>query len=236
MESEYLLVSDGACSQNPGPGGWGLIVATPSGQVFEWGGAEAGTTNNRMELFGVYRGMQEVYKLSTSSSDPTDRMIKKIHVISDSKYVLDGASRYSIQWMNNGWKTASGGEVKNQDLWEKVVKGQEVLRGLGFQFQYELVKGHSGSEANERVDQIAGKFCRGEKIELYQGSLDQYPISLDTSSVFTAMYLSFVDGKLLRHKTWDECKKATEGKKGARYKKVKNPLEERETLKAWGLG
>jgi ribonuclease HI len=188
-----------------------------------------------MELFGLYRGLQEVYRISTGAATGLDQEVKQVHIISDSKYVLDGAERFSIQWQKNGWKTVAGGEVKNQDLWEKVVKGQEVLRGLGFRFQYELVKGHAGSEANERVDQIAVKYSKGDPIQLFSGKIKDYPVSLEAKSVFTAVYLAYVDGKLYRFSTWDECKKQVEGKKAAKYKKVKNRLEEQETLQAWGL-
>ena len=114
MRPEFLLVSDGACSKNPGPGGWGLIVAFPDGRVKEFGDHEPETTNNRMELFGFYRGLQEVYKTRANFSD-----IKIVRIVSDSKYVLDGAEKSLRNWSRNGWKTSTGSEVKNQDLWEK---------------------------------------------------------------------------------------------------------------------
>jgi len=114
----YIVVTDGACSRNPGPGGWGLIVMTPEDQVFEFGGHEAETTNNRMELMGLYRGMQEIYKIESKL-----KTAKVIHVITDSKYVMDGASKYVANWARSAWRTSTGSEVKNQDLWEKILKG-----------------------------------------------------------------------------------------------------------------
>ena len=134
-----------------------------------------------------------------------------------------------------GFETAAGEPVKNRDLWERVEKGLQTLTDAGFRVEYELVKGHAGTEANERVDQIAVKFSRGESIDLYQGPLAGYSVSFDSGVKFEPVYLSCVNGKLERHATWDECKRATEGKAGARYKKVKNRMEERETLEAWGL-
>ncbi len=233
MLRQFQIISDGACSKNPGPGGWGLIVATPDGKVQEFGGAEEDTTNNRMELFGFYRGLQEVYRFLKTHPDASVTSIR-VRVVSDSKYVLEGAEHSLPKWVDRNWKTVAGEPVKNQDLWEKILKGQEMLKGLGVEFEYVLVKGHSGSEANERVDQIAVRFSRGEAAKLFQGDLQSYSISLDVGARFEPVYLSFVSGKLGRHSTWDACKKATEGKPGAKYKKVKNRLEEEETLKSWG--
>jgi ribonuclease HI len=234
MLRQFQIISDGACSKNPGPGGWGLIVVTPDERVQEFGGAEEETTNNRMELFGVYRGLQEVYRFLNTHPDASVTSIR-VRVVSDSKYVLEGAEHSLPKWLDRGWKTVAGDPVKNQDLWEKILKGQEVLSELGVEFEYVLVKGHAGSEANERVDQIAVKYSRGESIQLFQGDLRSYSVSLDLSAKFEPVYLSYVGGKLERHATWDACKKATEGKHGAKYKKVKNRLEEQETLMAWGV-
>jgi ribonuclease HI len=230
MKQGFVLVSDGACSKNPGPGGWGLIVLSPDGRVREFGGADEATTNNRMELFGVYRGLQEVYRSQTSSADS-----KEVLIISDSKYVLDGAQKSVWNWIRNGWKTSAGEAVKNQDLWEKIHQGLSLLQEKGFRFEYRRVKGHAGSEANERVDQIAVRFSRGESIDLYDGPSDRYAVSLDPASRFEVVFLSYAGGKLLRHKTWDECKAVVEGKQGVRYKKVKNRIEEEETLRSWGV-
>ena len=229
LDPEFIIVSDGACSQNPGPGGWGLIVVAPGQGVFEFGGEDPSTTNNRMELFSFYRGLQEVFRFASSIE------VRRLRIISDSKYVLEGAERNLRNWVKQGWKTQAGEDVKNRDLWERIQKGQEMLREKGFQFRYELVKGHAGSEANERVDQIAVKYSKKEPITLFAGRLEDYPVSLETGKVFEPVYLSFVGGTLQRHRTWDACRQAVEGKAGARYKKVKNRLEEQETLKAWGL-
>ena len=231
----YLLVADGACRKNPGPGGYGTIVVTPEGQVSEWGGHEAASTNNRMELMGFYRGLQEVYKLHQSKKNETEALVKKIHFISDSKYVLDGARKSLGSWSRNGWKTQAGTEVKNKDLWEKILKGLSLFTDLKFQITYEHVLGHKGHEANERVDQIAVKYSHNEPIDLYCGPLENYSVSLEKGAVFQTVYLSYVNGILERHRTWEACQKATHGKAAAKFKKVTNRAEETETLKGWGL-
>ncbi len=231
----YLIVGDGACSGNPGPGGWGLIVVTPSEQVLEAGDHETQTTNNRMEMTALYRGLQHVYRLSSASPAAIDRECKRVRAISDSKYVLDGISKFIHGWKRNGWKTSTGGDVKNQDLWEKISKGVDLLSALGFTFSYELVKGHAGHEGNERVDQIAVRYSKQDPIDLYHGPLSGYSIDIENSSPFKAVYLSLVDGRLQRHSTWDACKAATEGKRGSKYKKVTTLSQEKETLKTWGV-
>ena len=238
MGPTFCIVADGACSGNPGPGGWGLIVVRPDDLVKEYGGHDPATTNNRMELMGFFRGLQEVYKLRALFSD-----VRLIHAISDSKYVLDGAKSSVEKWAKNNWKTSSGSDVKNQDLWTRALKGLSLLKEAGFHFQYELVKGHSGHEGNERVDQIAVKYTHEEPIELYSGPIAQYAVKLESSQSletskplsFKAIYLSLVGGVLLKHSNWEECKRAVDGKKGARFKKIKNALEEREILANWGV-
>lgn len=229
----YFIIADGACSLNPGPGGWGLILVTPEDRVMELGGHEEETTNNRMELTGLYRGMQEVYKLESKKKSS-----KVIHVITDSKYVLDGASKYVANWSRSAWRTSTGSEVKNRDLWEKILKGFTEFHKLEMRFEYELIKGHSGHDANERCDQIAVAFSKKEKIELFSGSLEHYPVKVGAhlkGERFAPVYLSLVDGKLSRHDTWESCQEAVVGVSGAKFKKVKNRQEELETLKLWGF-
>jgi ribonuclease HI len=226
----FIIISDGACSKNPGPGGWGLILVTPDEQVSEFGGRESETTNNRMELMGFYRGLQEIYRLRATYPNA-----RQIHVISDSKYVLEGARSNVERWEKSGWMTTAGSEVKNQDMWEKVLKGLKLLNESQFKFEYELVKGHSGHPGNERVDQIAVKFTHEEPVDLYKGPVTHYSVSIKKGAPFAPIYLSFVNGKLQRHKTWDECKRMVEGQKGARYKKVTSASQEKETLNTWGI-
>ncbi len=227
--SGYILIADGACSKNPGPGGYGTIVITPHLQVAEFGGGEENTTNNRMELMGFYRGLEEVLRIfSREQLGP-----KTLRAVLDSSYVIHGAEKYIWNWSKNGWKTQAG-EVKNQDLWELILGALGRAKAVGFDIQYEQVKGHSGHEGNERADQISVAFARKQNIDLYFGPLSNYSVRLDARP-YQPLYLSYVEGKLQKHQTWMECELRVKGKAGARFKKVTNRLQEEEVLKGWGL-
>jgi len=131
------LFTDGACSGNPGPGGWGALLRFGERER-SLNGGEAETTNNRMELMAVIRGL-EALKQPCS-----------VHIVTDSKYVLQGVTQWMVNWKRNGWRTRNKKPVKNQDLWERLdhlVARHEVA--------WEWVKGHSGHSENERVDQLA---------------------------------------------------------------------------------
>ncbi len=139
MESDSLIkiYTDGACSGNPGPGGWGVFIEN-SGNVTELSGRDENTTNNRMELKAVI----EALKFFTINSELT------IHT--DSKYVMDGASRWIINWKKNNWKTAQKKDVKNKDLW---IELDNLLNYHNVSWVW--VKGHDGIYGNERADYLA---------------------------------------------------------------------------------
>jgi ribonuclease HI len=139
MESDSLIkiYTDGACSGNPGPGGWGVFIEN-SGNVTELSGRDENTTNNRMELKAVI----EALKFFTINSELT------IHT--DSKYVMDGASRWIINWKKNNWKTAQKKDVKNKDLW---IELDNLLNYHDVSWVW--VKGHDGIYGNERADYLA---------------------------------------------------------------------------------
>ena len=141
MESDSLIkiYTDGACSGNPGPGGWGVFIEN-SGNVTELSGRDENTTNNRMELKAVI----EALKFFTINS--------KLTIHTDSKYVMDGASRWIINWKKNNWKTAQKKDVKNKDLWIELDKYVEIHN-----VKWSWVKGHSGHEQNEIADHLANK-------------------------------------------------------------------------------
>ena len=143
--------SDGACSGNPGPGGWGGLIRFEDGSVEEFGGFEKNTTNNRMELTAAL----EIYK----KLKPLP-LQKNLTIRTDSKYLIDGLNKWIIRWKSKNWKTSSGKSVLNQDLWKALdeVQIQDV--------QLEYVKGHSGDPDNERVDAIAVKFSKGIPVNL----------------------------------------------------------------------
>ena len=133
------IYSDGACRGNPGPGGWGVVLRYGDAEKELWGG-EAETTNNRMELTAVIRGLEGLTR-----SCP-------VRVVTDSQYVKNGITQWIHNWRRNGWKTANRKPVKNADLWQELwdqVENHDVT--------WEWVKGHSGHPENERADQLANR-------------------------------------------------------------------------------
>jgi ribonuclease HI len=137
------LFTDGACSGNPGPGGWGALLRF-RGVDRELSGGERETTNNRMELMAVIRGL-EALKRSCS-----------VVVVTDSRYVMDGLTKWMAGWKRNGWRTANKKPVKNQDLWQRLDKAVSE-----HDVDWRWVKGHSGHDENERVDQLAREAIPG---------------------------------------------------------------------------
>ncbi|GAA0595754.1 ribonuclease HI [Caenispirillum bisanense] len=131
------LFTDGACSGNPGPGGWGAILRF-KGVEKELSGAEAATTNNRMELLAVIEGLNALTRPVA------------VDVYTDSRYVMDGITKWIFGWKKNGWKTADKKPVKNAELWQSL---DEARRRHDVSFHW--VKGHAGHPENERADELA---------------------------------------------------------------------------------
>jgi ribonuclease HI len=136
-EKTVEIFTDGACSGNPGPGGWGAILRYGQHEK-EISGGEAQTTNNRMELLAVIRALQALKTPSTAI------------VHSDSRYVLDGLTKWLPRWKANGWKTADKKPVKNEDLW-RTLETEAARHALTWRW----VAGHSGHPENERADALA---------------------------------------------------------------------------------
>ena len=133
------MYTDGACRGNPGPGGWAALLLAGKERK-ELSGAEAATTNNRMELMAAISGLEGLKRRCA------------VQLYTDSKYVLQGASEWLTQWKARGWRTAARQPVKNQDLWERLdaaVAAQDI--------EWHWVRGHSGHEGNEFVDQLANR-------------------------------------------------------------------------------
>lgn len=151
------LYTDGACSGNPGPGGWGVVVNFADGSVYEMGGAEVQTTNNRMELQAAISALKIV--AGFHQTEP-------LCLYTDSEYVKKGITQWIAAWKKNGWKTSQGKPVQNQDLWETL----DSLNSPIVQWQY--VKGHSGDEGNDRCDAIARAFAEGQNPSLQQAKVD----------------------------------------------------------------
>jgi ribonuclease HI len=161
--------TDGACSGNPGPGGWGTVVYFTDGSVYEMGGAETPTTNNRMELLAAIQALK-VLKAS-GQAEP-------VILYTDSEYVKNGITKWVKGWKKKGWKTVQGKAVLNQDLWETL---DELNCSL---VDWQFVRGHSGNEGNERCDAIARAFALGKPLALEQA------IALDTAqSILSATNL-----------------------------------------------
>jgi ribonuclease HI len=146
--------TDGACIGNPGPGGWGSVVYFTDGSVYEMGGADAQTTNNRMEMQAAIQALKVLR--ASGQTEP-------VTLYTDSEYVKNGITKWVKGWKKKGWKTASGGVVLNQDLWETL----DELNSPIVEWQY--VRGHSGNEGNERCDAIARAFAIGKPLALEQG-------------------------------------------------------------------
>jgi ribonuclease HI len=133
----YEIFTDGACSGNPGPGGWGALINGPDGENELTGGA-ADTTNNRMELQAAIEALKS---LPTGSA---------VTLTTDSTYVKDGITGWITNWKARGWKTAAKKPVKNVDLWQNL--DAECAR---HQVNWQWVKGHAGHAGNERADELA---------------------------------------------------------------------------------
>ena len=148
MPKEVTVFTDGACSGNPGPGGWGAILRY-KGHEKELSGGEAGTTNNRMELTALIRALEQL-------KEPC-----LVHVYSDSQYVINGLQKgWAKGWRARGWKKADKSPALNPDLWERLLELAAI-----HQLEYHWVKGHAGHPENERCDQLAV-----EQSKLYGGT------------------------------------------------------------------
>ena len=139
MTQSVEMYTDGACKGNPGPGGWGVLLRYGQHEKELFGG-EPETTNNRMELTAVIRGLQGLKRTS------------RVRIVTDSQYVKNGITQWIHNWKRNGWKTAAKKPVKNADLWQLL--DEQVGK---HQIEWRWVKGHSGHPENERADQLANR-------------------------------------------------------------------------------
>jgi ribonuclease HI len=238
MDQQIVVFTDGASKRNPGPGGWGVIIITPDGRVTELGGGSEHTTNNKMELTGAVQALAHV----RGESGP-------VAIYTDSTYVIQGMTGWVHGWRRRGWKTAAGTDVLNRELWEELAALADARPRRTITWHY--VRGHVGIPGNERVDEIADAFATHTPVTLYDGPLSSYPIRVlelpaDTtapSRPATASpggakaapysYLSVVDGKPMRHRTWSECEQRVKGRSGAKYKKAASAADEAAILRQW---
>lgn len=142
--AQLLAYTDGACSGNPGPGGWGVLLQAREGERIlrerSLCGGEALTTNNRMELMAAIRALEALERPS------------EITIVTDSSYVKGGITGWIDGWKRNGWKTASRKPVKNMDLWQRLDEARARHK-----VSWEWVKGHAGHRENEIADELARK-------------------------------------------------------------------------------
>jgi len=137
MRRKIEIYTDGACSGNPGPGGWGVFIQTEEEKI-EFSGGEKDTTNNRMELMAAIQALENVDKEND------------ITLYTDSNYVKDGITKWIDNWKNNNWKTANKKSVKNKDLWMRL---DDAINEKNISWVW--VKGHAGNEGNEQADYLA---------------------------------------------------------------------------------
>ncbi|HCB76016.1 MAG TPA: ribonuclease HI [Sphingomonas bacterium] len=131
------IATDGACKGNPGPGGWGALIRHGAREK-ELSGGEPLTTNNRMELMAAIQGLNALKKPC------------RVTLSTDSRYVMDGLTKWVKGWLKNGWKTADKKPVKNAELWQALIAAAEPHR-----VEWKWVKGHAGHPDNERADKLA---------------------------------------------------------------------------------
>jgi ribonuclease HI len=139
---DLYAYTDGACSGNPGPGGWGALLVARDGykvvKTRELSGGEAETTNNRMELLGAINALETLERAT------------KVTIVTDSSYVKDGITKWIHGWKARGWKTAAKKPVKNEELWRRL-----ETAAARHTVTWEWVKGHAGHPENERADELA---------------------------------------------------------------------------------
>ena len=137
MTPQVIIHTDGACSGNPGPGGWGAILQS-GGKTRELKGGELATTNNRMELMAAIQALEALTRDC------------RVELHTDSQYVMKGISEWIHNWKRRGWTTADKKPVKNDDLWKRL----DAAR-LRHEVDWRWVKGHAGHELNEHADSLA---------------------------------------------------------------------------------
>jgi ribonuclease HI len=142
VAAEIFAYTDGACSGNPGPGGWGVVLEAWDGTTLlkarDLSGGEAESTNNRMEMMAAIAALETLERPTT------------VTVVTDSKYLMDGITGWIHGWKKNGWKTAAKKPVKNADLWLRLDAAQARHK-----MKWAWIKGHAGHEQNERADELA---------------------------------------------------------------------------------
>jgi len=231
QKQSAILFTDGSSRGNPGPGGWGTILACGD-RVRELGGRENKTTNNRMELMAIVSGLRAV-----------SRDVSAVTIYTDSTYAMKGATQWMKGWQRTHWQTKAGTPVSNRDIWEQMA---EVV--VGKKVTWTVIAGHAGIPGNERVDVIATAYADDQAIGLYDGPANEYSVDIekitpdmdtrlkkDRSKQKAYSYLSLVNKAAHRHKTWASCHERVSGTKAAKFRKAVSLDDELAILKEWGV-
>lgn len=233
-EKTVTIFTDGSSRGNPGPGGWGAIVVEGD-TVTELGGGDKHTTNNKMELLAAIEALAHVRNTNMP-----------ITMYVDSSYVVNGITKWVAGWKRNNWITSTKTPVENRKFWERL---DQVAAPLTI--TWNRVSGHAGLPGNERADEIATAFADDDLPGLYAGPIDEYPhdvldvsydeekqkarsASRERSRTKAFSYVSFVDGRFMRHASWAECERRVKGVKGAKFKKAFSAEDEHTIARAWG--
>lgn len=232
---EIIIYTDGASSGNPGPGGYAAVVAE-AGRVFEIGGGEENTTNNRMEMRAVNSALEKI----SEGSEAT--------VYTDSSYVINGITKWVFGWQKNNWVTKDKKEVLNRDLWEamhNLVSARKI--------KFVRVRGHAGFAVNNRVDEIAVAFSKKTPVTLFDGPSEKYftKVTAPTAEELASAdekksvddrkkqkafsYVSMVDGIVEKHATWAECEARVKGKPNAKFRKSVSAADEASIIDGWRI-
>ena len=253
---DIIIYTDGSSRGNPGPGGWGAIVATKE-RVVEIGAGDKHTTNNKMELTACISALSLVRSLGSAFT---------VDVRADSNYVINGITKWVYGWQKNGWMNSKKEEVLNRDLWEALVLVVSDLQMSGCKILWRYTQAHVGIPGNERADEIATLCADSKRPKLFDGARSAYEVDIIsvepteeikkvTSKGLTRhdfakskspaekarqkmkaySYLSLVKGKLYKDATWGACEKRVKGVPGVKFKKAISALDERAIIKTWGI-
>lgn len=238
-DETWIIYTDGACSGNPGPGGWAFILASPN-WVWELSGYELETTNNRMEILAVIRALEFFSEKKENS---------KINIYSDSTYVINGVTQWIWAWKKNQWMTAQKLEVKNKDLW---IRLDQLLSGIKNKINWIYVKAHVGIPGNERVDLLAVEAIKQksssplvtlarqdyplELLNPFESEIQKPTIKKNSSSSKKALgYVTYLGGQVSLFLEWKECSSFVQGRSYVKYKKFYSQEELKEILNSWGV-
>ncbi len=248
-QNQIIIFTDGSSSGNPGPGGWGTIIACQVSadahdcSVVELGGHEDLTTNNRMELTAVIAAADYILNNSKEGS---------VTIHTDSSYVIQGITKWVKGWISKGWITSTKEPVSNRDLWENLNSLVEKIE-LKNDITWKQIKGHAGIPGNERADVIATAFTANQNPQLFNGPQSRYPVNLfvttsnrtdkiikdskkNKSSQKAYSYISMISGEIKTHSTWAECESRVKGAKSARFKKSFSDKDEKSIIEEFRKG